>query len=84
MHIAPKCLDCGAALYTSHEMLGGICHQCLHGSSLDDLFMWPDGTVASREDIQRGDYARMSDDYRLMTEAEVDAYVAASLASSVP
>ena len=37
----------------------------------DDIFVWPDGSTATREDIDRGDYSHMSDDYRLATETEV-------------
>lgn len=35
---------------------------------IDDLIVWPDGTVAQREDVFRGDYAHMSDDYTVLAQ----------------
>lgn len=32
----------------------------------DDLFEWADGTTATREEIERGDFHFMSDDYALV------------------
>ena len=32
----------------------------------DDIIQWPCGTTAHREDIDRGDYAFMSDDYEVI------------------
>mgnify|MGYP003522872621 CR=1 FL=1 len=66
-----QCLDqCGNEL-TAERELGGICDSCLSG---DDLFIWPDGVVASREEIDAGEFSYKSDDYRPMTEAEADHY----------
>lgn len=41
--------------------------------SPDDMMIWPDGTMATREEIDRGDYHFMSDDYRLATDEEIKA-----------
>ena len=40
----------------------------------DDLVVWPDGTVATIEDLGRGAYDHMSDDYRVMTYEEAEVY----------
>lgn len=37
----------------------------------DDIFVWPDGSTATREDVDSGDYSHMGDDCRLATETEV-------------
>ncbi len=31
----------------------------------DDIIVWPDGTEATREEVERGDYNWMSDDYEV-------------------
>jgi len=36
----------------------------------DDVMVWADGTMATRDDIDRGDYNFMSDDYRPATPEE--------------
>lgn len=40
----------------------------------DDVMIWADGTMATREEIQRGDYDFMSDDYRRATPEEEREY----------
>jgi hypothetical protein len=40
----------------------------------DDVFVWPDGDTATREEIDRGDYNWKSDDYAPATEAEEAAH----------
>lgn len=35
-------------------------------ASLDDIFLWPDGTYATREDVELGEYSHMSDDYKVL------------------
>ena len=34
--------------------------------SKDDTVRWPDGTEATWEDVERGDYDWMSDDYEII------------------
>lgn len=45
----------------------------------DDTLIWADGTTATRSDVERGDYAHMSDDYHEATEEEIDAMNASLL-----
>ena len=40
----------------------------------DDIMIWPCGTMATREDIDRGDYSHKSDDYRRATDEEAFHY----------
>lgn len=47
----------------------------------DDILIWADGTTATREDVDRGDYSFMSDDYREATEEEIEALNASLLAT---
>lgn len=74
--VNPKCLDkCGNDLITDHEVVCGICHSCLEGTSSSEAWViWADGIMATLEELERGDYHYMSDDYRPATEEEVDAY----------
>ena len=37
--------------------------------------IWPDGTMAQLEEVWRGDYSHMSDDYRKATNEEVLDYL---------
>lgn len=41
--------------------------------SPDDWFIWPDGTMATRGEIDRGEFDHMSDDFRQATQEEVAA-----------
>jgi hypothetical protein len=45
----------------------------MKAKSPDDMMIWPDRTMATREEIDRGDYHFMSDDYRLATDEEIKA-----------
>lgn len=36
--------------------------------SIDDLFIWPDGTRCFRADYERGHYQQMSDDFEVVPE----------------
>lgn len=45
----------------------------------DDIFIWADGTTATRSEVDRGDYAHMSDDYHVVTEEEIEALNASLL-----
>lgn len=38
----------------------------------DDVMIWPDGTCATREEIERGECAHKSDDYRLAEDWEAN------------
>lgn len=74
-----RCLDCNRE-FSSKRQLGGICDDCLDcpvdveaGPHPDDVMIWADGITATREDIDRGDYAHMSDDYRPATPEEIAA-----------
>ena len=40
----------------------------------DDIFIWPCGTMATREDIDRGEYNHKSDDYRRASKEEASRY----------
>ena len=36
----------------------------------EDIFRWPDGAEATREEVERGDYDWMSDDYEVIPWGE--------------
>lgn len=38
----------------------------------EDVMIWPDGTCATREEIDRGEYSHKSDDYRLAEDWEAN------------
>ncbi len=44
------------------------------GVSGDDLALWPDGTVATIDEVRAGEFDWMSDDYEIISHTAVARY----------
>ena len=41
-------------------------------TSIDDFAVWPDGTLATLEDVQNGNYAWKSDDFEIVAQDNLE------------
>lgn len=51
--------------------------------SLDDIALWPDGTWATLDDVQRGELAHMSDDYEVISIDDTERLIATGIAEEL-